>query len=200
MNIPNAPQTDTAVDDEPPRPMIFSVGLLLYEANYLGIDYFLEHVWTRLVQRYPTLRYCIVGKGLPESYQKKWLERYPNIDLLGYVESLEQVYRNSLFSVAPIYSGSGTCIKVLESMRFGRVCLCSAFAARGLEKYKFDGNGLMISQTADKMFEQACQLMDNPGVRREMQRRAPAMVSSVFCFDQFAGQVRQLITLPKVDR
>ena len=50
----------------------------------------------------------------------------PNVEVSGFVQDLPPVYERAAFTVAPIYWGGGTKIKVLESLAYGRTCVASA--------------------------------------------------------------------------
>jgi glycosyltransferase involved in cell wall biosynthesis len=56
-----------------------------------------------------------------------------NIDLRGYVneEEKEDIYRNTKIALNPIYSGSGSNIKVLEYFEYGLPVLSTRKGARG---------------------------------------------------------------------
>lgn len=112
------------------KPQLISVGALYYEPNYLGVDRFLSDIWPKVHEAFPTLNFVLVGKGAPSEYAEKW-KSIPNVIQMGFVADLEKVYEESLCSVVPVYGGGGTCIKTIESLSFGRVCLATSFGARG---------------------------------------------------------------------
>ena len=191
--LPNIslPQTQTETSDSSDR-IIFSVGCLAYPPNYLGIDFFINHVWQHLHERFPDLTYHIAGKDLPEQYQKSW-SRIPGIKLLGFVRDLHDEYKHCLFTVAPIFAGSGTCIKVLESLAYHRCCLCSTFAARGLESTGLDHAGLLLADTAEQFYHQAVELIENESRRKELQTRGADLVEKLFHFQKFKEQIHKVL-------
>ena len=190
-NLPREPEREYSPSDRS-RPQIISVGYLGYPANYEGIDTFLTEVWPTLHRNYPQLRYRIIGRELPLRFQERW-SAYPNVEIPGFVEDLEEEYRNALFSVAPIYSGSGTCIKVLESLRMGRVCLCTPFAVRGLKDSKLLQNGLLVEEDADAFLKQAVSLLENEPERHRLESAGMAAVQAEFNFKLFSDSVEALI-------
>ena len=190
-NLPREPEREYSPSDRS-RPQIISVGYLGYPANYEGIDTFLTEVWPTLHRNYPQLRYRIIGRELPLRFQERW-SAYPNVEIPGFVEDLEEEYRNALFSVAPIYSGSGTCIKVLESLRMGRVCLCTPFAVRGLKDSKLLQNGLLVAEDADAFLKQAVSLLENEPERHRQESAGMAAVQAEFNFKLFSDSVEALI-------
>ena len=114
------------------QPMIFTVGLMSYAPNYLGVDAFLTNIWPTVKKAYPEMTYKLAGKGIPEEYQQKW-EKIDGVELLGFVEDLEPLYEQCLATVVPVDSGGGTCIKTLEAMAYSRIPLATQFGARGYD-------------------------------------------------------------------
>lgn len=108
------------------------VGAMNYYPNYSGVDKFLNDVWKKVYEKYPTLELLIVGKGLPSKYSEEWKD-IPNVKMLGFVDDLGAVYEKCLAAIVPIYSGGGTCIKTIEALAHSRVCISSPFGARGME-------------------------------------------------------------------
>lgn len=135
--------------DSPRDSMLMIVGAMSYFPNYSGTDFFLKEIWCKVHEKYPNLELAIIGKGTPDKYIERW-KQMPNVKLLGFVDNIEPFYQACLATIVPIYSGGGTCIKTLESLAYSRVCICSPFGARGLEKCKNNKmNGLLIYETSD---------------------------------------------------
>jgi glycosyltransferase involved in cell wall biosynthesis len=90
-------------------------------------------VWPAVHAKFSQMRYKIIGKGVPSALEKKW-NSIPGVEVLGYVSDseLDRLYEESLVVVAPILSGAGTCIKVLEAGLRQRFVYATSFARRGL--------------------------------------------------------------------
>lgn len=73
----------------------------------------------------------IIGKGF-ESYRTE-LEAFPNIRVVGTVESVSEWYRDASFVVAPIFDGSGMKTKVAEALKYGKPVIGTAEAFVGYE-------------------------------------------------------------------
>ena len=98
-----------AVDD---RIKLLFLGKMDWAPNVDGLKWFLEEVWPHVNHNKLSLQ--IVGSG-----DSRWgteLFKAPGINFLGFVQDLEEVYGNSDFSIIPIRYGSGTRIKVIESI------------------------------------------------------------------------------------
>ena len=76
------------------------------------------------------LGYWVVGGGSPKDVAARW-GRVQGVKVMGFVDDLASVYAAANAVVCPIYSGSGTCIKTVEPLMYGRVVIGSPFAFRG---------------------------------------------------------------------
>ena len=110
---------------------LMSVGWMAYRPNYEGVEWFVREVWPKVHAEFPDLSYAIAGKGAPADFAARW-SKVPGVKVLGFVDDLDALYEESLAVVAPIFSGSGTCIKVQEAMLRGRYVFATPFAARGM--------------------------------------------------------------------
>ncbi|MGZ3787732.1 MAG: glycosyltransferase family 4 protein [Bacteriovorax sp.] len=91
------------------------LGKMDWPPNKDGLRWFLEEVWPNMNHKKFILQ--IVGSG--DSSWGADLFKLPGIEFLGFVKDLEGVYLNCDFSVIPIRYGSGTRIKVIESIAKG---------------------------------------------------------------------------------
>ena len=130
-NIARAPGQAYNPDVEQDR-LLMTVGLMGYQPNAEGVDWFLNDVWPKVHERWPELCYAIAGGGAKEETIKKW-SMYPNVKVLGFVDDLDALYGKSVAVVAPILSGAGTCIKVIEAALHGRKVFATPKALRGNE-------------------------------------------------------------------
>lgn len=121
-NIPLLPENDChvetprpEVDAETKRWTLLFIGYMAHKPNQVAIDWFLKTYWKNLKRQFPKLRYRIAGGGLPESLKNEWT-KYEDVELLGFVEDLNEVYASGIAMLTPMRIGSGTCIKVLEAL------------------------------------------------------------------------------------
>lgn len=173
---------------------IFTVGLMSYSPNYEGVDSFLMKIWTKVHSVYPALEYKVVGKGLPNRYAQKW-QAIPGVQVLGFVDDIRAVYANAMASVVPIESGSGTCIKTLESISNGRICFSTPFGARGIEigRESLSECGLFIYNTADEFLLYLSKLYDHPTWKHEIEQYGRNKVRRVYSNDTFTDGVRNVL-------
>ena len=182
--------------DAPRAPRLLTVGLMSYAPNHEGVDRFLTEVWPALRTVCPNLTYRIVGRGVPEGCRKRW-SATPGVEIAGFVEDLDAEYAQALACVAPIDSGSGTCIKTIEALLHGRCCLATPFAARGWPDEVFDGtNGLAVYRTPKECLSYFQTLIQPPDARQAAERAGHAYATAHFGFDGFMDNVRRALLPP----
>lgn len=148
-NLPLPPAADYKTSGNQKR-QLMTVGLMSYEPNYEGVDWFLENVWLVVQKRFPDLTYKICGRGAPDRLICKWLQ-LPGVEVLGFVENIDKVYEESLAVVTPIWAGAGTCIKVPEAALRGRKIFATPFAVRGVPRKLICDLMISISENSSGM-------------------------------------------------
>ena len=155
------------------------IGLMSSSPNYLALDSFLCDHWKQLKLDFPTFEFLIVGSGLPERYKVAWTQ-YDGVKVLGRVEDLRPLYKESLAVITPMLIGMGSCIKVLEALAMGRVVVTTRRGARGIpvEQCTSD-NGILLFNDYNELKASIIQLMDEK-VRKRMQLGAVRFVKENF--------------------
>jgi glycosyltransferase involved in cell wall biosynthesis len=156
---------------------ILFVGVLNYAPNFEGLDYFIDMVWHKIIALRPDSKLKIVGGGLPPQFKEKWTA-ICGIEVMGYVKSIEEVYKDVDFSIAPVYKGSGTHIKIIESLIRKRPIVISQLAHRGYEETLSDGDSIFLAKDTNDFYEKILHLIDNKDLRRKMGERGRVQVLS----------------------
>lgn len=114
INIPvDIPKKVLPVDS---KVIVFS-GNMYYFPNIEAVIWFYENCFLSLVNKFPDLIFKIVGRNPSSSILNLGL--HPNIIVTGEVSSVLEEIQSSKISIAPMQSGSGMQIKILESLSCG---------------------------------------------------------------------------------
>lgn len=139
---------------------IMMVGLFHYGPNIEGLEHFLNSVWPLVHQSNPNVTLNVVGKIGDERLKEKWGE-HDGVVLKGFVQDLLTEYKNSRVVIVPIYSGSGTSVKVVEAMKLNRVCVATREGVRGYDKYLHDGQDYLLAQNDADFAQKILALVDD---------------------------------------
>lgn len=128
------------------RDMLF-VGSLRYQPNVEGLLWFLTSVLPRL----PDARLRVAGSSPPPQLLAH--ARPGRVEFLGYVEDLAGAYRQAALAIAPMRSGGGTRLKILEAGAHGVPVVATPEAAAGLWK---SGRFWGMTASGARQFALAC--------------------------------------------
>jgi glycosyltransferase involved in cell wall biosynthesis len=109
---------------------ILFVGSLDYEPNNEGLIWFLGFVFP-LIKIEVELK--IIGSGNASVELNNLLKKTNNVELIGFVENLDNHYIGSDLVVIPLWSGSGTRLKALEAMNYHCAIVSTSKGVEGIE-------------------------------------------------------------------
>lgn len=113
----------TRTADEPIR--LLFVGTLAYWPNEHGVAWFVREVLPR-IQHQVDARFDVVGDAPPRRVEG------PGVTYHGHVADLRLQYEAAHAVVVPLHHGSGTRLKVVEAMAYGRPLVSTRLGAEGL--------------------------------------------------------------------
>jgi hypothetical protein len=114
-------------EDAENRNYILFVGSL-YQPNIDGLEWFVKNVFCKLDNNYYLV---VIGRGLDRLAPK--YKQYPNVDIVGGVESLAPYYNNANIVVAPIFDGGGMKQKTAEAFAYGKAFIGTTESLHGYE-------------------------------------------------------------------
>lgn len=178
--VPNGIDTKACrpLDPEPTREMLF-VGNLAYEPNVDGILRFCDEVLPLVTRERPDVRLTIAG---PEpSAIVRDLARRPGVTVTGRVPDLDPLYRRARVCLAPLRSGGGTRIKILEAMAFGRPVVSTRFGCEGLSVA--DGRDILVAESPAEFAAAIGRLLDDESLWHSVRTRARDLVERCHDWD-----------------
>lgn len=114
----------------PTRDRIVFVGLMNYHANVEAAVWFARRIWPAIRSRFPQLRLTLVGADPTPSVRD--LARIEGVEVTGTVPEVAPYYAEAVAAVAPLLTGGGTRLKILEAMAAGVPVVSTAIGAEGL--------------------------------------------------------------------
>ena len=131
------------VESTGPRRELLFVGSMDYHANIEAAVRFAADTWPLLRQRRPELRFSIVGRSPAPEVQA--LTKLPAVAVTGTVDDVRPFYTQALAMVVPLRVGSGTRLKILESMAAGVPVVSTRLGAEGLDVTA--GRDILLAET-----------------------------------------------------
>lgn len=199
FTIPNGVDTDTKPFDDNlmkhRQKEILFCGSLDYYPNEEGLIWFYEHVFPLIKKAIPEVVLTLVGRSEKnEKNQKLWND--PSVCVEGMVASLQPFYYRAGVCIAPLLSGSGTRLKILEAMSFGNPVVSTSVGAEGINIIQ--GKHLLIADDPFAFAGMVIDLLHDQDLFEETRINARELVCSDYSWGKIGSglnEVLQQITL-----
>ncbi len=168
------------------RELLF-VGSLSYLPNTDGVLFFAREVMPELHMRFPDLKWVIVGTKAPTAVRS--LHGMHGVEVVGEVPDLEPYYRRCAVSVVPLRAGSGTRLKILEAMAWGRPVVSTTLGCEGLDVKNREH--LLIADRPEEFAKAVGELLTAPGLYNSIARSARSLVEKKYSWTAIVKKVYQ---------
>ncbi|WP_447968281.1 glycosyltransferase [Nitrospira sp. M1] len=154
--------------------------------NLQGYVYFVRKVLPRVLGKIPGFRLRVVG-GFSEK-----VERVQGVELSGYVPDLKPLYAASRFTVCPMLGGTGSQIKILESMAHG-VPVIAMKAVASASPIEHGVNGF-VANDAKEFAQYAIQLSMDSALCRKLGEAARQTIAEQLSMEQSVERWREALS------
>ena len=173
--IPNCVQVDDYENHKStvvPNQLIFS-GSFRYRANYDAMLWFVGEVFPHILEQVPDAHLVITGDhaDLP-------LPSMKNITLAGYVDDIKALIASSCVSIAPLLSGGGTRLKILEAMSIGTPVVSTSKGAEGLDASV--GEHLFVGNSPEVFADHVVKILKDESLRDQIAKSAHQFVKEKY--------------------
>jgi glycosyltransferase involved in cell wall biosynthesis len=175
--VPNAVDLEffTPRRAEPEPLTVLFFGVLDYYPNTDGVLFFLREVMPRLKQAHPAVRVLVVGPA-PTSAIQRWAG--PDVTITGAVEDVRPYLERARVVIAPIRSGGGTRLKVLEAMAMGKPVVSTRLGAEGLSVT--DDSDILLADDPETFARQVGRLLGSDDLAARVGRAARRLVETSY--------------------
>jgi glycosyltransferase involved in cell wall biosynthesis len=127
--VPNGVDDELlGVDATPPQgDGVFFFGQFQYAPNVEGVARLVDTVWPIVKARRPSARLRIAGAGSDTPKVTSLLRGTEGVEALGFVPDLKAELARNRLVLAPLWSGGGTRLKVVEALAAARPVVGTAF-------------------------------------------------------------------------
>lgn len=172
---------------------ILFVGHLGYSPNVLGLARFLDEVWPSVKVALPHAQLDVVGM-FPDADLARRVEA-AGARLNADVPSVEPFYAAAHVVIAPIWSGGGTRIKILEAMAYGRAVVSTGIGAEGLGVES--GRHALLADAPHEFADAVIRLGKNADLRDRLAAEARALQQSRFGVAAIEDAVGPMLNLSR---
>lgn len=182
---------EVAVRDSPPSGQVVLLsGNLGYRPTVEGAVWFAHEVWPRVRAELPRARWILAG-ARPSSAVRR-LSRLDGVEVHGDVADLGEFMSLAQVAVAPMHSGSGVPMKVLEAMAAGVPSVVHPWAADGLAPDA--ASVVAVAESADVWVDNVVRLLGDASAAKELGERGRLAWQRHYHPDVVAQQIRDVVT------
>ncbi len=158
-----------------PDTLLF-VGNFKHPPNQSALEWFVREVWPLVRARRPAARLIAVGAQAPVGFKEQVAA--PGVEFAGEVEDIRDPMNRYAVFVAPIQTGSGVRVKLLEAFAAGIPVASTRIGAEGLADGASEARGgiVELGDTAEDFAAATLRLLEAPEQARELAGRARAEV------------------------
>lgn len=164
-------------------------GSLTYQANLEAVDFFLAEIYPTIKEKVPEVSLSITG-----SIEKVETGRYAedsSIILTGNVPDVRPIVSGAGAVVAPILSGGGTRLKILEAMALGTPVVATSRAAEGLDVT--DGGDILMADDPAVFANRTVQVLNDRALARTIARNARQLVEDRYDWERIGRDFACLV-------
>ncbi len=134
------------------------------QPNKEGLTFFLNSVFPDIVRRKPDTLLIIAGKIIQDIQIDASFKE--NIDCLGYVPDLADIYLKSRVAICPLVTGAGTKFKLVEAMAYAMPIVATKISASALSL--IDGVNAFVTDDPRVYAEQILCLLNEPELAQKI--------------------------------
>jgi glycosyltransferase involved in cell wall biosynthesis len=187
--IPVAGRRQEPVAVEKTDPVVLLSGNLGYRPTVGGAEWFAREVWPRVLEKCPDARWVLAG-ARPAAAARR-LSRLPGVEIHSDVPDLAAFLMAARATIAPMSSGSGVPMKVLEALAAGVPAVVHQRAAAGLGSDAHEA--VAVALNADEWVDTIVDLLSDPHEARDLGHRGRDLWRRVYHPDRVADQIRAVV-------
>ena len=187
--VPNAIETPAIPPDVTPSLSILYLGSYHHLPNVIAAERLISRIWPLIRAQVPDARLLIAGvesERLPSRSNP-----VPGVDYLGFVENISDLYARSRIVCAPITTGSGTRLKLLEAGAYARPMVSTRIGAEGLNFR--DGHEILLREDDAALAAACVTLLRDDHICRQLGLAARAVVENRYEVQRIEYEVANLI-------
>ena len=171
-SVPNAVAIPAEAPAMAAAPTVLYLGSFSHPPNILAAERLINHVWPRILARLPQARLLVAGADSERLPSRR--SRAAGVAFMGFVEDLAGLYARARVVCAPITTGSGTRLKLLEAAAHGRAMVSTRVGAEGLDFR--DGREIMLREDDASLAAACIALLEDDALCARYGLAARAMV------------------------
>jgi polysaccharide biosynthesis protein PslH len=178
--------------EESPQQMLF-VGNYRHPPNRDATYFFVREVLPIIRREVPDAQFCVAGSNA-HLLDERVVGVADGVRVAGYVPDIRSCYRSAALFVAPILTGTGMRVKLLEALSMGMAVVATPLAAHGFRSAH--GPAMLTAGTAEAFAEHVVKLLSHPELRRNLGGNARQMIQEQYDWSVIGREFLDLVEAP----
>lgn len=169
--------TQLQLSAEPPQPdTLVYVGSLTYAPNADAVLYFLQEIFPLVLAQVPQARLQVLG-AVGDFAVVDWQSRLP-VQFLGLHTDVRPLIQRSQVNIVPLRQGSGTRLKIVESLALGTPVVATSKGAEGLAVQA--NRDMLLADTPADFAQAVVRLLREPALRASLREAGRQLVEQTY--------------------
>lgn len=161
--------------------------------NLEALQFLIRHIAPIVQSKLAHIEFIVAGRNPPQNL----VQSAPsNVKFIGYVDSLADFYNSCDVIVAPLLSGGGVKIKVVEALGFGKALVTTPIGAEGIPMEH--NTHALIEMEPNRFAHAICELISSDDMRNQMALAGWEMANRTFAVQAWNDRINNhLAHLPR---
>jgi glycosyltransferase involved in cell wall biosynthesis len=174
---------------EPQADRLVFNGSLTYAANLEAVRWFVAEALPLVRQARPGARLVVTGRT--EGVDLAGVAGVEGVELSGYLDDVRPAVAGSWLAIAPLRSGGGTRLKILEAMALGTPVVATPKGAEGLAARP--GEEILIAEAPGALAGLCVRLLESPALRQAMAEKGRKLVEERYGWEGIGERFCNLV-------
>jgi glycosyltransferase involved in cell wall biosynthesis len=157
------------------HPILLFMGLLGFRPNDEALQFLVENILPGVIAKFPCLKLAVIGGRCP--IKRDWLINPGSIPF----EEVPILIRSADICLAPIFSGSGTKLKILEYLAAGKAVIATPKAIEGIDVE--ENRDLLVARDSSEFMENILFLLKHPDECRRLGEQGKKKIALHYSWD-----------------
>lgn len=158
------------------NPTILFVGTFSFFGNRDALTYIIKEILPEVRRQQPGVVLQVIGERAPRI-------NIPGVEILGAVDDLHPFLQQATLLLAPLRTGSGTKLKILEAMACGLPFVTSSIGIEGIHGAEKAG---LVADDTQGLIDAVLGILREPGLGQEMGKQGRRIVEQGYSWDSSA--------------
>lgn len=175
--------------DRDPHPTVLFPGSFDYFPNREAAEWLATKIWPQVLKKSPTSRLIFAGRNAASL--EMFARLADSIELASDVPDMRKYFARSWLVVAPLLSGGGTRLKILEALSSSRAVLSTTIGAEGVP-YEKDRH-LLLADNEEDFSDATIRLLQDHDLRERVANCGRQFVATHYDWNKICDNVATLL-------